>query len=156
MTEPRARSRAALFRATYLAVTAVAGAVGALWDEHWHAGFSQWISLCRNGEVGVARAVVYYSTLLPVSTLAILTTALLSLLSAWHNAPALESRREVLVGHAACIAAMPFALVLCTAFAEFIAPNTLGVTQMFALDFAATLLAAQLMARVLRSSVRFA
>lgn len=131
-----ARTRPLRAWAAHLAVPgklAVAGAVGALWDEHLRAGFSTWQAMCRNGELGVLESFSFYVQLLPWSTLATLTTALLSLIAA--SSARVANARHALLTHASCWLAMPVSVAICGRIAWWDVASRWNLGSMFVFDF---------------------
>ncbi len=97
-------------------VLLLAGWAGAWWDEIQRAGWSTWLSVCRNGRPDPVTVFWTYGRLLPTSILAMLGTGLLLLGSAattGHSAVA----RGSLAAHAACLVAMPLAIYGCALLA---------------------------------------
>ncbi len=112
---------------------ALAGAIGALWDEHLRAGFSTWQTLCRSGSLGALDSLTLYAQLLPWSTLAILTTALVSLVFASPRHA--SGAQHALVAHIACWLAMPVSIALCVRVVQWDVASRWSLAVMFVVDF---------------------
>jgi hypothetical protein len=110
---------------------------GAWWDQVARAGWSTWVSLCRNGRPDWATVLQLYARLMPGSVLGLLGAGLVLLGVAAICGPRLA--RGSLAGHAACLLAMPVAIYGCALAAAAAASTGMQLATMAAVDLALSL-----------------
>ncbi len=126
--------RAALLGCAWLLLAAWAGA---WWDQTTHAGWSIWVSLCRNGSPDGITVLKSYAWLMPGSVLGLLGAGLVLLVGAAARGPRLA--RGSLAGHAACLLAMPAAIYGCALVAGAAASTPMQLATMAVVDLGLTL-----------------
>ena len=96
-----------------VALTPLAGGLGALADERGHGGLSSWVSLCRGGAAPYVRSLWFQFQLMPYALCAMLAAALLTTLVLWSRSGGPTAARMVLAGHLGCLSAVLLAPLLC-------------------------------------------
>ena len=125
---------------------------GAWWDETSRAGWSTWVSLCRNGSPGWFTVLRLYAWLMPASLLALLGAGLVLVAVAAGGSPG--RARGGLAGHAACLLAMPVAIYGCALAAGAAASVGAQFAAMALADLGLTLGLVPVALRVLRPAHR--
>ena len=122
---------------------------GAWWDEATRAGWSSWVTLCRNGEPDLWRALWTYAVLLPGSVCATLGAGFALLAGAAFTGNERLARGS-LAGHGACVLAMPVAIYGCALAAGAAATLVVQAATMAVVDVAIALLLMPLLLALLR------
>jgi hypothetical protein len=141
-----------------VALTPLAGALGAAVDERLHLGLSHWVSLCQGGRLPYARVLWLQLQLMPFALIFMLSAAFLGTLAVVLRSGTPASARMLLAGHLGCVSATLLGPLVCPWLLGATPSPAVALAVMLAAELALTalvaLLALRLMTRHARSAAR--
>ena len=130
-------------------LTPLVGALGAVVDERYYAGFSSWMSLCRAEESGALQALLLQAQLMPMALGAMLTFALLGTLAVGTQRERRDGARVMLAAHTGCVLAVVAGGLVCPRLFGGLGSTPLALGGMALFETAITTAAALLLLRPL-------